>query len=188
MCDEKSGAVIIINFTLSVLNIWHEAVKLYSCCSLTLFIFHFNPTYIPPFPPRPITLVTLFPAFQRIKHHNILQLVDAFETKKEYFLFMELWVLLEALERKCWCAPNFLDSYKADDLFNMWQVFFCILVINKWVPFHSDLLSPQCYRQRGFWLDLRSRVLLWEGHQQCYEAGVGSCSLPALSENCPQKS
>lgn len=28
----------------------------------------------------------------RVKHPNILQLVDVFETKKEYFLFLELWV------------------------------------------------------------------------------------------------
>lgn len=26
----------------------------------------------------------------RVKHPNILQLVDVFETKKEYFLFLEL--------------------------------------------------------------------------------------------------
>lgn len=26
----------------------------------------------------------------RVKHHNILQLVDVFETRKEYFLFLEL--------------------------------------------------------------------------------------------------
>lgn len=38
----------------------------------------------------------------RVKHHNILQLVDAFETKKEYFIFLELWVLLEAVDRKGW--------------------------------------------------------------------------------------
>lgn len=27
---------------------------------------------------------------RRVKHHNILQLVDVFETRKEYFLFLEL--------------------------------------------------------------------------------------------------
>ncbi len=30
---------------------------------------------------------------RRVKHLNILQLVDVFETRKEYFLFLELWVL-----------------------------------------------------------------------------------------------
>lgn len=29
-------------------------------------------------------------SFLRVKHPNILQLVDVFETKKEYFLFLEL--------------------------------------------------------------------------------------------------
>lgn len=32
----------------------------------------------------------LFFLIPRVKHHNILQLVDAFETKKEYFIFLEL--------------------------------------------------------------------------------------------------
>lgn len=32
----------------------------------------------------------LFFLILRVKHHNILQLVDAFETKKEYFIFLEL--------------------------------------------------------------------------------------------------
>lgn len=34
-----------------------------------------------------LSLVTLI---LRVKHPNILQLVDVFETKKEYFLFLEL--------------------------------------------------------------------------------------------------
>lgn len=49
-----------------------------------------------------------------MKHHNILQLVDSFETKKEYFIFLELWVSMEALDRKgfplpvCCCLPAIL--------------------------------------------------------------------------------
>lgn len=45
---------------------------------------------------------TFFSSILRVKHHNILQLVDAFETKKEYFIFLELWVLLEEVDRKGW--------------------------------------------------------------------------------------
>lgn len=38
----------------------------------------------------------------RVKHPNILQLVDVFETKKEYFLFLELWV--QTSNESCWLA------------------------------------------------------------------------------------
>lgn len=118
-------------------------------------------------------------SLQRVKHHNILQLVDAFETKKEYFIFLELWVVLGhlfltvplQLSQKKW----FIESVK------------CFGVLSKSDVLNLGVLFCQCYRQRGLWLDLRSRLLLREGHQQCYEAGVGSCSLPALSENRPQK-
>lgn len=83
---------------------------------------YFNAIYIHPFSPSCYSL-SPFPAFQRVKHHNILQLVDAFETKKEYFLFLELWVLFVALESNvgsdC-CAQSFLSSYK---LFNLWKCF-----------------------------------------------------------------
>ncbi|KAI4893866.1 hypothetical protein NFI96_015019 [Prochilodus magdalenae] len=39
-----------------------------------------------------LNIHTLSPALypRRVKHHNILQLVDVFETRKEYFLFLEL--------------------------------------------------------------------------------------------------
>lgn len=42
------------------------------------------------------TSLSLFCGFwhiiPRVRHPNILQLVDVYETKKEYFLFLELWV------------------------------------------------------------------------------------------------
>lgn len=81
-----------------------------------------------------------FPSILRVKHHNILQLVDAFETKKEYFIFLELWVLLEAVARK---GRRLLFACRLD----------------------SDVSSAQSYRQRGVRLDPGPRVLLWEGHQ-----------------------
>lgn len=45
-------------------------------------------------PPLTSILMSVFAATLslRVKHPNILQLVDVFETKKEYFLFLELWV------------------------------------------------------------------------------------------------
>lgn len=67
----------------------------------TLFGLYLKPSSLLPSPP--------LPPFQRVKHHNILQLVDSFETKKEYFLFLELWVSSEALERhrlKCAAFSN----------------------------------------------------------------------------------
>lgn len=87
-----------------------------------------------------------FPSILRVKHHNILQLVDAFETKKEYFIFLELWVLLEAVARKGWQIPSALRLLLACHL-------------------DSDVSSAQSYRQRGVRLDPGPRVLLWEGHQ-----------------------
>lgn len=86
-----------------------------------------------------------FPSILRVKHHNILQLVDAFETKKEYFIFLELWVLLEAVARKGWhiaSARRLLFACRLD----------------------ADVSSAQSYRQRGLRLDPGPRVLLWEGH------------------------
>lgn len=43
-------------------------------------------------PPLTSILMSVFaPTLSlRVKHPNILQLVDVFETKKEYFLFLEL--------------------------------------------------------------------------------------------------
>lgn len=72
------------------MNVWRD--ELYSLyCLLTVIIAHFNSTYNPSLSPSThSSLQPFFPAFQRVKHHNILQLVDAFETKKEYFLFLEL--------------------------------------------------------------------------------------------------
>lgn len=37
-----------------------------------------------------ICLLSFVTLILRVKHPNILQLVDVFETKKEYFLFLEL--------------------------------------------------------------------------------------------------
>lgn len=50
-----------------------------------------------------------FPCILRVKHHNILQLVDAFETKKEYFIFLELWVIGSSGQESlahCLCLPT----------------------------------------------------------------------------------
>lgn len=39
-----------------------------------------------------LSSLPLWPALSRVKHPNILQLVEVYETRKEYFLFLELWV------------------------------------------------------------------------------------------------
>lgn len=81
---------------------WTSHMLRIRMCSFRLFLaFISNPLLFSLHPPTPL--------FQRVKHHNILQLVDSFETKKEYFLFLELWVSSEALERhrlKCAAFSN----------------------------------------------------------------------------------
>lgn len=145
-------------------------VPLRFCYPFWLSYFSCNLTYV---------TASFSCSLQRVKHHNILQLVDAFETKKEYFIFLELWVvlghLLLTVPLQLSQKKRFIESVK------------CFRVLSKSDILNLGVLFCQCYRQRGLWLDLRSRLLLREGHQQCYEAGVGSCSLPALSENRPQK-
>lgn len=145
-------------------------VPLRFCYPFWLSYFSCNLTYV---------TASFSCSLQRVKHHNILQLVDAFETKKEYFIFLELWVvlghLLLTVPLQLSQKKRFIESVK------------CFRVLSKSDVLNLGVLFCQCYRQRGLWLDLRSRLLLREGHQQCYEAGVGSCSLPALSENRPQK-
>lgn len=83
-----------------------------------------------------------------------------------------------------WHMPHFRSLEQNRRIIIRLAMIFFIPVINKWLAF---TVYPQCYRQGGVRLDLGSRILLREGHQQCDEAGVGGCSLPPLPENCPQK-
>lgn len=66
----------------------------------------------------------------RVKHPNILQLVDVFETKKEYFLFLELWVQMSDDPReKALCLP--LRSLGPAEL--------CVLIIHSWEMSYCSL-------------------------------------------------
>lgn len=74
----------------------------------------------------PVTHHTL-----RVKHPNILQLVDVFETKKEYFLFLELWV--RTSNESCWLVGWGRGGLKAS----------CVSLL---------LLNSQCwFHPRGEW-------------------------------------
>lgn len=59
----------------------------------------------------------------RVKHPNILQLVDVFETKKEYFLFLELWVQMsDEPGEKALCLS----------LQSLWPAELYVLIIHSW--------------------------------------------------------
>lgn len=46
------------------------------------------------FHPLEVTVCKYFFFFFRLNHPNILQLIDTFETRKEYFIFQDLWVFM----------------------------------------------------------------------------------------------
>lgn len=147
-------------------------------CSFRLFLaFISNPllSSLHPFPAPP---------FQRVKHHNILQLVDSFETKKEYFLFLELWVSSEALERhrlKCaaFCNPPpppppapFQKKRKKEKERKKWCIIAGLVmvffnpVVNKWRVFliHPVPQAGRC--STGSWIKgitLRGTPAMWCG-------------------------